>query len=72
MAGEVGRVNGAWSRPELCPQPKIGHGKCVSRRQMRQDHAGRGQCCVRALGADTDSGTLALRQWAEAMHTVVM
>lgn len=57
-AGEVDRAHGAWSRPGLCPEAEVGHGKSVSRRQTWQERAGRGQCNVRALGTDTDSGTL--------------
>lgn len=70
MAGELNRVQGAWSRSGLCPEVEGGSGKSVSRRQMQLDHAGRGQGSVRTLGADTDSVALMLGQWARVMCTV--
>lgn len=71
-AGELNRVYGAWSRPGLCPEAEGGRGKSVSRRQMRQDHAGRGQGSVRTLAADTDSGAPMLGRWARVMRTVAV
>lgn len=70
MAGELNRVQGAWSRSGLCPEAEGGHGKSVSRKQMQQDHAGRGQGSIRTLGADTDSEAPMLGRWARVMRTV--
>lgn len=67
MAGELNRVQEAWSRSGLCPAAEGGRGKSVSRRQMQQDHAGRCQDSVRTLGADTDSGAPMLGRWARVM-----